>query len=192
MTEEFYNMRAKDIGRVLVSEKEIEQIIIRLAKEIDNDVEGSEKKLLLICVLKGSMIFTADLMRKIKTPLELDFIKASSYGSGTVSSGQLKISLECSDHDWKNTNVLIVEDIVDSGNTLSRLVRFFRNKGAEYVKTCTLLDKPERREVDFDPDFVGARVPNEFVVGYGLDAAESYRELPFVGVLKDEIIQKYI
>ena len=192
MTEDLYNKTARDIAKVLLSEKELEDITSKLARDIDRDIEGSDKRLLLVCVLKGSMVFTSDLMRKIKSPLELDFIKASSYGNGTVSSGKLKISLDCSEHDWENTNVLIVEDIIDSGNTLFKLVGYFADKGAKYVKTCTLLDKPERREVDYNPDFVGAVIPNEFVVGYGLDAGESYRELPFVGVLKDEIIKKYI
>ena len=187
-----YNKDALDIERVLVDEATLETLTDKIAEEIDKDVEGSEKELLLICVLKGSLIFTADLMRKIKTPHKVDFIKASSYGSGTVSTGSLKISLAPAEHNWAEKFVVIVEDIVDSGNTLSKLVKYFEEKGASCVKTCTLLDKPSRREVEFTPDYCGQTIPNEFVVGYGLDVDENYRELPFVGVLKPDVIKKYI
>lgn len=187
-----YNKDALDIERVLVDEKTLSQLTDKIAGEIDRDVEDSGKELLLVCVLKGSLMFTADLAKKLKTPLELDFIKASSYGGGTFSTGELNISLDCGNHDWANTYVVIVEDIIDSGNTLSKLIGHFNNKGAYAVKTCTLLDKPSRREVDLKPDYFGQQIPNEFVVGYGLDVDEKYRELPFVGVLKPEIIKKYI
>ena len=187
-----YNKDALDIERVLVDEAALSDLTDKIAAEIDRDLEGSDKELLLICVLKGSLIFVSDLMRKIKTPLKVDFIKASSYGSGTVSSGELKISLAPAEHDWENKFVVIVEDIVDSGNTLSKLVKYFEAKGVSCVKTCTLLDKPSRREVEFTPDYCGQIIPNEFVVGYGLDVNENYRELPFVGVLKPDVIKKYI
>ena len=187
-----YNKDALDIERVLVDEKTLSLLTDKIAAEIDRDVEASGKELLLVCVLKGSLMFTADLARKIKAPLEIDFIKASSYGNGTISSGELSISLDCGKHDWENTYVIIVEDIIDSGNTLSKLILHFKDKGAYAVRTCTLLDKPERREVELYPDYFGQQIPNEFVVGYGLDVDEKYRELPFVGVLKPEIIKKYI
>jgi hypoxanthine phosphoribosyltransferase len=189
---ELYNIDARDIDHVLINEEEIAECVDAIAKQIDKDVEALGGELLLVCVLKGSLIFTSDLARKIKTPLKIDFIKASSYGSGTVSGGNLKISLDVGSHDWDKKFVVIVEDIIDSGNTLSKLIKYFKDKGATRVKTCTLLDKPERREVDLAPDYCGRSIPNEFVVGYGLDVAESYRELPFVGVLKPEVIKKYI
>lgn len=187
-----YNKDALDIAYTMVDETAIQELIDRIAAEIDSDAQTMGKELLLVCVLKGSLMFTADLARKIRTPLELDFIKASSYGKGTVSTGNLNISLDCGKHNWENTFVVIVEDIIDSGNTLSKLICHFKEKGAYAVKTCTLLDKPERREVELCPDYVGKVIPNEFVVGYGLDVNEKYRELPFVGVLKPEIIEKYI
>jgi len=187
-----YNRDALDIERVLVDEETLSALTEKIAAEIDRDVEASGKELLLVCVLKGSLMFTSDLAKKIKTPLEIDFIKASSYGGGTVSTGELNISLDCGKHNWANTYVIIVEDIIDSGNTLSKLIRHFEKKGAYAVKTCALLDKPERREVELCPDYFGQVIPNEFVVGYGLDVDEKYRELPFVGILKPEIIKKYI
>ncbi len=189
---EGYNRDAMDIEKVLVSAKELKDITAKIAEEIDRDMKDSDKELLLVCVLKGSLIFTSDLARVLKTPLKIDFIKASSYGGGTVSSGSLNISLDCGKHDWENKFVVIVEDIIDSGNTLFKLVEHFKRKGAYAVKTCALLDKPERRTTPIEADYVGRIIPNEFVVGYGLDVDETYRELPFVGILKPEIIEKYI
>lgn len=128
-----------------------------------------------------------ELMKKITVPVEIDFMKVSSYGGGTSSSGSINIILDLYRKDLSNTDILIVEDIIDSGKTLSYLVDYLKLKGAKSVKTCTLLDKPDRREVDFNADWVGAVIPNEFVVGYGLDYDEKYRALPFVGVLKPEV-----
>ena len=182
-----YNKDALDIERVLVDEKTLSSLTDKIAAEIDRDIEASGKELLLVCVLKGSLMFTSDLARKIKAPLEIDFIKASSYGNGTVSSGELSISLDCGKHDWENTYVIIVEDIIDSGNTLSKLILHFKDKGAYAVKTCTLLDKPDRREVDLSTDYCGFVIPDEFVVGYGLDYGEKYRTLPDVCVLSPKV-----
>ena len=177
----------KDVESVLVSEEELDSITTRLAEEITRDYKDSPRKLLILSILKGSLIFTSDLIRKISLPMDIDFMKVSSYGAGTVSSGQLKISLDLKRDDMTDVDIIVVEDIVDSGNTLSYLVKYLGVKGAKSVRTCTLLDKPSRRKVDFVPDYCGFEIPDEFVVGYGLDYAERYRALPYVGVLKPEI-----
>lgn len=175
------------IAKVLVSEKEIDEIGSRIAAKIDEDFKGREgRRLVLLCILKGSVVFLGDLMRKLKTPHEIEFMKVSSYGSGSKSSGQLKIHLDIMRPDLADCDIVVVEDIIDSGRTLSYLVNYLRERGASYVRTCTLLDKPSRREVDFSADYVGCEIPDEFVVGYGLDYDEKYRMLPYVGVLKPE------
>ena len=129
----------------------------------------------------------ADLMKKIRRQVEIDFMRVSSYGSGTASSGRIKILLDLLRSDLASCDVLIVEDIIDSGKTLSYLVEYLKLNGAHSVKTCTLLDKPSRRQVEFIPDYVGKEIPDEFVIGYGLDYAERYRTLPYVGVLKRSV-----
>lgn len=177
----------RDCEKVLVSKEELESITDRLAREIEDTYRDSDKQLVLLVILKGSMPFAADLMRKIRLPLELEFMKVSSYGADTKSSGEIKVSLDLNRNDLPNTDLLIVEDIVDSGRTLARLSQLLRNRNAHSVRACTLLDKPARREVTFTPDFCGAEVPDEFVVGYGLDYNERYRNLPFVGVLKRSV-----
>ena len=144
-------------------------------------------RLVLLCVLKGSVVFMADLMKAVNIPVDIEFMKVSSYGAGTTSSGNIKIHLDLQREDLDNCNILIVEDIIDSGRTLSRLSEYLNFKGARSVRTCTLLDKPERREVDFQADYVGFTIPDEFVIGYGLDYNEAYRELPFVGVLSPSV-----
>ena len=179
-----------DVDHILVGEEELRAAVKKLARQIDEDQKKSEKGLLLIGILKGSVVFMGDLMKEIKTPMEIDFMKVSSYGASTVSSGELKITLDLHREDLENYDVVIVEDIVDSGNTLYKLVNYLRGRGAGSVKSCTLLDKPARRKVDFTPDYVGIVVPDEFVIGYGLDYDEKYRELPYVGVLKKEIYEK--
>ena len=179
-----------NIERVLLSEKELQQAVVRIAGEIDAYYENSEKKLLLLCILKGSVIFMGDLMKRITRPVEIDFMKVSSYGSDTKSSGSIHIHLDLIRDDLPDTDVLVVEDIIDSGKTLSRLTEYLRLKGAHSVRTCTMLDKPSRREVDFTPDHVGFVIPDEFVIGYGLDYAEAYRALPYIGVLKPEVYKK--
>jgi len=176
-----------DIAYTLVSEEEIDRIVTRIAADIDRDYKDSDKKLLLLCILKGSVVFMGELMKKITTPLEIDFMKVSSYGAGTVSSGRINIVLDLLRGDLPNVDIIIVEDIIDSGKTLSYLVKYLELKGAHSVKTCTLLDKKERREVDFTPDYIGCDIPDEFVVGFGLDYDEKYRNLPYVGVLKPEV-----
>ncbi len=180
----------KDLDHILVTEKEIDDIVTRIAAEIDRDYENSDKKLLLLCILKGSVVFMGELMKKITLPVEIDFMKVSSYGSGTVSSGRLNILLDLARGDMADLDIVIVEDIVDSGKTLSYLVKYLELKGAHSVRTATMLDKKSRREVDFTPDYVGRDIPDEFVVGFGLDYDEKFRNLPFVGVLKSEVYTK--
>ena len=178
------------ISHILVDEKEIDGIVTRIAAEIDRDYKDSSKKLLLLCVLKGSVVFMGELMKKLTLPVEIDFMKVSSYGSGTTTSGRINILLDLQRADLPDVDIIIVEDIIDSGKTLSYLVKYLELKGAHSVRTCTLLDKPDRREVDFTPDYTGRVIPDEFVVGFGLDYDEKFRNLPYVGVLKPEVYSK--
>ena len=175
------------IAKILVSEGELDATVSRLAAQIDADYKGSDKKLVLLCILKGSIVFMGDLMKKLTVPVEIDCMKVSSYGSGTTSSGSVKIHLDVTRPDLSDCDFLIIEDIIDSGYTLSYLTDYLKLRGARSVKTCALLDKPARRKVQFTPDYVGIEIPDEFVVGYGLDYDERFRALPYVGVLKPEI-----
>ena len=183
-------MHTKDIERVLISEKEIDEMVSRLAREISADYSEEGKRLVLLCILKGSIVFMGDLMKKLTVPVEIDCMRVSSYGASTTSSGNINILLDLVRADLAECDILIVEDIIDSGRTLSYLTGYLSHKGARSVKTCTLLDKPSRRTVEFTPDYTGAMIPDEFVVGYGLDYAEKYRALPFIGILKPEVYQK--
>ncbi len=181
------------IERVLVSAEQIDEITTRIAAEIDATYKDSENRLLLLCILKGSVVFMGDLMKKIKTPVEIDFMKVSSYHSGTVSSGKVNIMLDIHRKDLSELDIVIVEDIIDSGRTLSYLVNYLKLNGAASVRCCTLLDKPERRDSelkDFKADFVGCVIPDEFVIGYGLDYDEQFRALPYVGILKPSVYEK--
>ena len=177
----------QDVAKILVSQEEIDRITTRIAAEIDRDYSGEDKRLVLLCILKGSVIFMGDLMKKITVPAEIDFMKVSSYGAGTTTSGTVNIHLDIMRGDLDKCDILIIEDIVDSGVTLSYLTKYLANKGARSVRTCTMLDKPVRRKVHFIPDYIGIEIPDEFVIGYGLDFDEKYRSLPYVGVLKPEI-----
>ena len=177
----------KDIAKVLVSEEQIKEALKRIAGEITRDFENSDKKLLILCILKGSLPFTADLLKEIRLPLVLDFMKVSSYGSGTYSTGQVKIQCDLSVETLEDYNVIVVEDIIDTGHTLSNLLVHLKNRNANSVKLCAMLDKPERRVTDVKADYLGFTVPEEFVVGYGLDYNEMYRNLPYIGVLKEEV-----
>ncbi len=183
-------MLSKDIDRILISAEEIEAMVTRIAAEIDRDYARPDKKLVLLCILKGSIVFMGDLMKAIHVPVEIDCMKVSSYGAGTASSGNINIMLDVVRPDIADCDFLIIEDIIDSGRTLSYLVGYLKHKGARSVRTCTLLDKPSRRVVDFTPDYMGCEIPDEFVVGYGLDFAEKYRALPYVGILKPEVYSK--
>lgn len=173
-----------DIDRVLISEEELKEIVNTLGKKISEDYK--DKDLLLVSVLKGSVIFMADLMRAISIPCNIDFMSVSSYGSGTTSSGVVKIVKDL-DKSIEGKDLLIVEDILDSGRTLSYLKQILQARKPNSIKICTLVDKPERREADIVADYVGGTVPNEFIVGYGLDYSEYYRNLPFIGVLKESV-----
>lgn len=174
------------IKKVLVTEEEIEALVSRLAEEINRDY--ADKNLVLVCVLKGSIIFTSDLAKKLNLVSEMEFMRVTTYGNQTESSGEMKILLDFDRDDFTECDFLIVEDIIDSGNTLSRLVKIFESRGAKSVKTCTLLDKPARRKVEFEPDYVGTVIPDEFVFGYGLDLFEKYRDLPYVAVVSQEYL----
>ena len=176
--------------RVLLSEEELDSIITRLASQLDEDYAGADKRLVLLCILKGSVVFMGELMKKITVPVEIDFMRVSSYGSGTATTGNINIILALDRKDIEQCDILVVEDIIDSGRTLAHLQRYLMLKGAHSVKTCTLLDKPERREVPFKADYVGRVIPDEFVVGYGLDYDEKFRALPYVGILKKEVYSK--
>lgn len=180
----------KDVESILVSEEEINSIVKRIADKITEDYKDRDTKLLLLCILKGSVVFMGDLMKNIGLPVEIDFMKVSSYGRGSKTSGSVNIVLDLQRNDLNNVDILIVEDIIDSGRTLSYLVEYLKLKGANSVKTVTLLDKPSRREVDFTSDYTGKVIPDEFVVGYGLDYDEKYRALPYVGILKREVYSK--
>ncbi len=171
------------IERVLISEEEIQKKVTEIAEQITEDYKGEE--LLVVAILKGAMIFTADLIRRISLPVRLDFMAVSSYGSSTESSGVVRI-LHDLDESVEGKHVLLVEDIIDTGLTLKYLIQNLRSRKAASLKVCVLLDKPERRVVDVKPDYCGFSIPDEFVVGYGLDFDENFRHLPYVGVLKKE------
>ena len=179
-----------DILKILVDEKQIDEITTRLAAEIDRDYAGKSEHLVLLGILKGSLPFMAELMKKLTLNPEIEVMKVSSYGTGTKTSGSIKIILDWQRPNIEGCDIVVVEDIIDSGRTLSYLCEYLKQKGAKSVRTCTMLDKPSRREVDFTPDYCGATVPDEFVVGYGLDYDERYRALPYIGVLKPEVYEK--
>ena len=177
----------KSIERILVDEQQIKEINKRLGEQISKDYEG--KKLLLVSVLKGSVVFLADLMREISTPCNIDFMVVSSYGAGVKTSGVVKIIKDL-DTKLDGYDILIVEDILDSGLTLSYLVDILKCRNPNSIKICTFLDKPERRVADIKADYIGTSVPDAFIVGYGLDYDEYYRNLPYVGILKPEVYNK--
>ena len=170
-----------EVIRELISEEKVDARIRELGEQISKDYAGESVH--LVCILKGACIFMCDLAKRIRVPLSMDFMTVSSYGSGTQSSGIVRIRKDLDD-PIKGLNVLIVEDIVDSGRTLHYLTEVFKERGCKSVRTCTLLDKPERRVVDLDVDYVGFMIPNQFVVGYGMDYDQRYRDLPFIGVVE--------
>ena len=168
---------------VLLSEEEVDAKIKAIGEQISKDYAG--KQVHLVCVLKGGSFFMCELAKRITVPVSLDFMSVSSYGSETKSSGVVKIVKDL-DEPIKGKNVLVVEDIVDSGRTLSYLMEMLKDRGPESLRLCTLLDKPERRVVDVDVDYTGFQIPDEFVVGYGLDYDQRYRNLPYIGVISFE------
>ena len=178
------NDLGNDIEKVLVSEEQIAARLVELAAAIDEDYK--DKDILLVGVLKGAVMVMADLARALHSPVTMDWMAVSSYGSGTKSSGVVRI-LKDLDTDHTDRHVLIVEDIIDSDLTLSRLIQNLRTRGAATVEICTTLRKPEAVKVDIDVRYVGFDVPNEFVIGYGLDYAEKYRNVPFVATLAQHV-----
>ena len=177
----------KDVERILLSEEQIKARVAEIGRQITMDYEG--KKPLLVSVLKGSVIFMADLMRAIDVDCEIDFMSVSSYGRSKSSSGVVRI-LKDLDHDITGKHIIVVEDILDSGLTLSYILDMLKSRGAASLRLCTLLDKPERRRVSVAVDYSGFTVPDDFVVGYGLDYGETYRNLPYIGILKPEVYTK--
>ena len=171
----------KDTIRVLVSKEDVEKRIREMAAEISRDFEG--ETLHLVCILKGSVFFTCELAKYLTVPVTMDFMSVSSYGDKTESSGRIKIIKDLDD-SIQGKNVLVIEDIVDSGRTLSHLLAFLKVREPKSLKLCTLLDKPDRRVVPVNVDYVGMQIPDLFVVGYGLDYAQNYRNLPYIGVVE--------
>lgn len=174
----------QDVKEILLTEQQLADKTKELAKRISDDYRG--KDFVMVTVLKGGFIFAADLVRQMDIDVDINFMAVSSYGSGTRSSGNVKIIKDL-DSDIRGKHVLIVEDIIDSGNTLSCLAELMKERGAVDVRICTILNKPSRREVDIDVAYVGYDIPDEFVVGYGLDYDERYRNLPYLGTLKEEV-----
>ena len=177
----------KDILKVLISEEELKNRVQEMGEELYDRFEG--KNPIFLGVLKGSFVFIADLMRACQLKSDIEFIAVSSYANGTESSGRVKINYDLQ-QDISGRHLVIVEDILDSGNTLSFLKQYFMAKGAASITIVTLLDKPSRREKAVYADVAGFTVPDEFVVGYGLDYAQSYRNVPYIGILKPEVYQK--
>lgn len=175
----------QDIASILVDEEAIKRTVARLGAQINEDYK--DKNLCMVCVLKGSLPFMGDLLKYVDIPMEIDVIKVSSYGSDTKSSGEVKILYDLAKKDLTGLDILLVEDIVDSGKTMEKLVPMLLARGASSVRVCTLLNKASRREVNFHADYVGIEIPDAFVVGYGLDYDEKYRNLPFVGILKPSV-----
>ena len=173
-----------DMLKTLYSKQDLEATVARLGKEITEDYKG--KTPVMVAVLRGAFIFVADLVRAIEIPCTVDFMVVSSYGKGTVSSGSVKIIKDL-DTNIEGKDVIIVEDILDSGKTLNYLMNMLKERNPASIEICTLFDKPERREVDVYAKYIGCEIPDAFIVGYGLDYAEKYRNLPYVGILKPEV-----
>ena len=174
----------KDIAEILIGTEELQAKVAELGRQISEDYRGRNP--LLICLLRGAVVFLSDLIRAIDIPLEMDFMAISSYGASTESSGVVRLVMDLKSN-ITGRNVLIVEDIVDSGRTLAYILDNLQTRRPADIKVCALLSKPSRREVQVDLDYLGFEIPDKFVVGYGLDYTEAYRNLPFIGVLKPEL-----
>lgn len=176
------------IKKRLITKEELQKKVKELGEKITKDFKNENEPLIVVGLLKGSIVFMADLVREIKLPLEIDFIEVSSYGEGTQSSREVKVL-----KDLRSTisekNVLVVEDIIDSGFTLKKVLHILESRNPKKISLCTLLDKPERREVDVDVQYVGFEIPNEFVVGYGLDFNENYRNLEYIGIAEPSVFE---
>lgn len=166
---------------VLIAEEDVDKKIREIAEKISKDYEG--KTVILICILKGSVFFTCELAKRITIPVKLDFMSVSSYGAGTESSGRVKIIKDLDD-SVEGKDIIVIEDIIDSGRTLSHLMTLLSSRKPNSIKLCTLLDKPDRRVVPVDVDYTGFNIPDKFVVGYGLDYDQNYRNLPYIGVIE--------
>lgn len=177
-------MLEQDIQEILFSEEQLKTRVSEIARQIEADYAGQE--IMFIGILRGSFIFLADLCREVNLPCTLDFMSVSSYGSGTTSSGQIQIIKDLSE-DISGRHIIVVEDILDSGNTLSYLLNILEHRHPASIRLCALLDKPERRVKPVQLHYCGFSIPDAFVVGYGLDYAERYRSLPYIGVLKPEV-----
>ena len=180
-------MLEQDVDQVLITEQQLDERIKEMGHQIAEDYQG--EPLTIVGILKGAVIFFADLARAIDLPLQMDFMSVSSYGSGTISSGVVKIIKDL-DADVTGRHILLVEDIIDTGITLAYLKEYLSNRGARSVKICTLLDKPTRREKAVHVDYIGFTMPDEFLIGYGVDYAENYRNLPYVASLKRSVYEK--
>lgn len=177
----------EDIEKILFTEEDLQKKISEIADRINIEYEG--KDLLLVGVLKGSVLFAADLIKKITIPCEIDFMAVSSYGNSTETSGVVRI-LKDLDHGVENKHIILIEDIVDSGITLNYLFQYLKSRKALSIEIVSLLNKPARRKADIDVKYIGFDVPDEFIVGYGIDYAEKYRNLPYIGILKREVYEK--
>ncbi len=180
-------MFENEIKKVLVTEKQLEEKVTELAKKISEDYKG--KNLLFIVILRGAFIFASDLFKKIENLCEVDFMAVSSYGSGTQSTGQIKILKDLS-NPIEGKDVIIVEDILDTGITLDNLIKMLKLRNPKSVEICACISKPARRKIDVEAKYIGFEVENEFIVGYGLDYNEKYRNLPYIGALKEEVYTK--
>jgi hypoxanthine phosphoribosyltransferase len=179
-------MSEQGLKKVLLSEEDIENIVVRLGQEITECYKDSEKELIVIGLLRGSFIFMADLVREIKCPMVTDFLTVSSYGDSTVSSGDVKVVMDL-DESITDRDILMVEDIIDTGNTFSKVVKMLEGRKPASLRICTLLNKPSRRKVELEIDFCGIDIPDEFVCGYGLDFAQKYRNVPYIGIYEGPV-----
>ncbi len=177
----------EDVERVLISEEQLDKKVEELAQKISADYQGND--VLVVTLLKGGVMFSVDLMRKMSVPVQIDFMSVSSYGSSSKTSGVVKVDKDL-DTPIQGKHVLLVEDIIDSGLTLSYVKEMLLARDPASLKICTILDKPSRRKVHIDVDYTGFEIPDEFVVGYGLDYAQKHRNLPYVGVLKRSVYEK--
>lgn len=178
-----------DLKEILIKEETITKRVRKLGEQISKDYEGENRKLLVVGILKGSVIFASELIKNITIPCQIDFMALSSYGSSSETSGVVRI-LKDLDYNVEGSDIIIIEDIIDSGVTLDYLLKYFKARNVNSIEIATLLTKPARRKVDINVKYLGFEVPDEFIVGYGLDYAEKYRNLPFIGVLKEEIYEK--
>jgi hypoxanthine phosphoribosyltransferase len=176
-----------DIETVLFTQNQVEQRLNELATTLTQKYQNEFP--IIVSVMTGAMVFASDMMKRLNFKLNVDYVDVSSYGEESESNGQVKLVRDLS-HDIKNRPVIIMEDIIDTGHTLKYLTKLFADRGAKSIEICSLLDKPDRREVDVEADYVGFKVPNEFIVGYGLDFDGLYRNLPFVGILKRSVYEK--